>query len=151
MEFEQAVLDSAGVVREWRNGHEVQRGTLFLAPEGLIYTDGSAKHVGTRWAAGASAVVQYDHNGEKAWAMSLPQGCPVSAVAAEHMAMLLCMVLVREAQQRQVQETGSTWEDTLAQWGGKVQVHADCMAVVHAARHPGNTLRDQFKYVAAQA
>ncbi len=36
-------------------------------------------------------MVQFDEQGrEQAWAMSLPEGFPTSAVAAEHLAMLLC-------------------------------------------------------------
>ena len=51
------------------------------------------------------------------------------------------------------------WEDTeetamtmverearKAEWNGKLTVHADCMAVIHAVRRPGAALRDQFKY-----
>ena len=33
-----------------------------------------------------------------------------------------------------------------AEWNGKLTVHADCMAVIHAVRRPGAALRDQFKY-----
>ncbi len=64
-----------------------------------LYTDGSAKHVGTPWAAGASAVVQYDEQGnEQAWTLTLPKGFPISAVATEHMVVVLCVIVEYEAQ-----------------------------------------------------
>ena len=64
-----------------------------------VYTDGSAKHVGTPWATGASAVVQYDEQGrEQGWAIVLPKGFPLSAVATEHMALLLCRLMAYKAQ-----------------------------------------------------
>ncbi len=65
-------------------------GSLKLIRGEDVYTDGSAKHVGTPWATGSSAVVQYDEQGrEQAWAFVLPKGCPISAVATEDMALLL--------------------------------------------------------------
>ncbi len=68
----------------------VKRGTLRLIKGRDVYTDGSAKHVGTKWATGAASIVQFDETGrELAWAMVLPKGYPISAVASEHMALLL--------------------------------------------------------------
>ncbi len=52
-------LLNRGQVIEYRNGRRIKRGTLKLVLVRLLYTDGSAKHVGTPRAAGASAVVQY--------------------------------------------------------------------------------------------
>ena len=124
-----------------------------------VYTDGSAKHVGTPWATGASAVVQYDEQGrEQGWAIVLPKGFPLSAVATEHMALLLCRLMAYKAQvgrcilepQWEVGEettlSDEQRERRRAEWQGQITVHADCMAVIHATRRPGASLRDQSKY-----
>jgi hypothetical protein len=61
-----------GEVLEFRDWHPIQRGTLGLRPKRAIYTDGSATYVGTQWAAAASAVAQYDHQGrEQEWVIAL--------------------------------------------------------------------------------
>ncbi len=146
MKFCHEEVARAGHIREWRNGVEVERGSICLTPAQPIYSDGSAKLVGTRWAAGAAAIVQYEQGIEKAWAMSLPEGFPVSAVAAEHMAMLLCMVVAEESQSKAAQSRGVEPQVVQQEWEGKVQVYADCMAVIHATRNPERALRDQFKY-----
>ena len=86
-------------MQEFRNGAPVKRGTFKLIRGKDVYTDGSAKHVGTPWATGSSAVVQYDEKGRaQAWATVLPKGFPISAVATEHMALLLCILMAYEAQ-----------------------------------------------------
>ena len=103
--------------------------------------------------------MQYDEEGrEQAWAIVLPKGYPISAVASEHMALLLCILMAYESQcDRCFMEPA--WEDreelnlTVEQrearkheWNGQITVHADCMAVIHAVRRPGAALRDQFKH-----
>ncbi len=69
------------------------------------------------------------------------QGLPISAVASEHMALLLCILMAYESQcERSVVEP--PWEDReelalseeqrairRAEWSGQITVHADCMAV----------------------
>ncbi len=92
-------MATRGQVQEHRNGHPIKRGTLRLRIGRPTCTDGLAKNLGTPCAAGGAAVVQYDELGrEQAWAISLPEGFPISAVAAEHMALLLCVVMAHEAQ-----------------------------------------------------
>ncbi len=46
-----------GLVQEFRNSSPVKRSTLRLVRGKDVYTDGSAKHVGTKWATGSASVV----------------------------------------------------------------------------------------------
>ncbi len=88
-----------------------------------------AKHVGKPWATGASAVLQYDNQGrEQAWAIVLLEGFPISAVATEHMALLLCILMAYEAQTGRcvLEEVGEEtapseeqMEDRRAEWHGR--------------------------------
>ena len=54
--------------------------------------------------------MEYDEQGrEQAWATVLPKGFPISAVATEHMALLLCILMAYEAQTGRC-EIGPEWE-----------------------------------------
>ena len=78
MEIQEKFRWMAGMVQEFRNGAPVPRGTLKFIKGKVAYTDGSAKHVRTKWATRAAAVVQFDEEGrEQAWAIVLPLGFPV--------------------------------------------------------------------------
>ncbi len=53
------------LVQEFRNGSPVKRATVRFIIGKDVYTDGSAKHVGTKWATGSASVVQYDEEGRE--------------------------------------------------------------------------------------
>ncbi len=119
-------------VQEHRNWRPVKRGTLRLRRGRPTDTDGAAKTVGTPWEAGGSAVVQYDELGrEQAWAISLPECFPISAVAAEHMKVLLCVVMAHKAQIAEQKEMAEQeWLNKTDEWAKSLTAHADCIAVI---------------------
>ena len=90
--------------------------------------------------------------------MVLPQGYLISAVATEHMALLLGILMAYEAQTgrcviapewevgEDAKPTEEEHEASRAAWKGQIVVHADCMAVIQATSRVGASLRDQFKF-----
>ncbi len=92
-------------------------------------------------------MVQSDELGrEQAWAAILPEGFPISAVAAERMAFTLCVPTVQEAQEAEVEETSVDREAIKASWARMLTFHADCVAAIHATSRAGTSRRGQFKY-----
>ncbi len=79
-----------GLIQKYKQGREVESGTIRINLDRPVYLDGTAKHVGTNHAQAASAIVQFDEEGEElAWAMAMLEGYPISAVSAKHMTVLL--------------------------------------------------------------
>ncbi len=83
---------------------------------------------------------------EQAWAISLPEGFPILAVAAEHMAMILCVIMAHGAQLAERKEwTEHEWQKRKDAWAQSLTAHADCMAVIYAASREASLRARRFR------
>ncbi len=122
---------------ETRNGFPVPAGTIRFSKSARLYTDGSAKFVGTEFATASCSVVEKAPGQvELAVQVALPADWPQSAVAAEMYAVLVAGLVLSRGD-----PTGAKHEP------GSITLVADCEAVCKAGAWTAKQqLNEKFVY-----
>jgi hypothetical protein len=128
------VLPFEGGVVETRNGFSVPRNTCQLR-EGRVYIDGSAKYVGTPFAAASAAAVQYQDGIEIAFGIPMPEGFPATSASGEMLAVWLVCELVARARGE-----GESFHP------GSINIVTDCLAVLNVWNNVSWQVSEKFLY-----